>query len=358
MKFIKKLTSLLIVTVLVFVMPMHILAVDENNYQTDPSEVFACDVMSEIGSSVFAEYDEIYLSNAFSPYNYNTNELSSRKVYFIISNNDVIGELQVDYVNDEFSSNLIKDVDDFIKNNFYEDKEFGIGYYKDNTILKSEDTVIYNEDDVDADLIPIQKCYANKLIEFKPQTRFASSVHLDVPIVANQEHPMISDGGLCWAAALASVSNYWYGTSYNATGVWGLCWNSVGFNPGNIPVGNEEWILKATELLDITPLKEGYFPKYIDICGNLYGSNRPIFAAMKAIENGQYIAKHAILFSGYENGSIYITYYIIDSNCPDREIITTRGKNSDMSNGKEFYYISPSGVNYNGLSYWITFRAH
>lgn len=171
---------------------------------------------------------------------------------------------------------------------------------------------------------------------------------LNVDIVANWN----INGGICWAAALASKINYQKGTDLDALDVYNTCvsyWSSSGMSENNRPVGNAMWHDIAaneygisltylnshisTEERIVRCLRLGY-PILMDIAG-------------KSVSNAtNYDVYHEVVICGIEADAEFYEFKIMDPNLSTYQYFAF--PRASLETGKNFEYT----VSYATYSWW------
>lgn len=304
----------------------------------------------------------VTISNPMEIYDIN-GDSSDKYAVFVLSDDEIIGQLTIDCVDGQFESSLTV-ADYLIKVN---------DAYKNNEALAfincNNNFIMYNgvnadiliDDDCACDLCKqtekmdyrISAC--NEKYDFVtlkkiiPESfvgkvncpsgftsnRTLTNYMLSIPIVKNSTNPV--DGkGLCWAASIASVVNYKKSTSHTAYGLFMICWNSVQNSNSNIPVGTVSWIKKAYALCNVSVSFTND-----NITGNIMAShiylNRPVQLGL--FQNSTGIG-HSVVVTGITNLSTSGYYYFMDPNI--NGYVTAPVSASAWSNGDNFKYVTSS----------------
>lgn len=126
-------------------------------------------------------------------------------------------------------------------------------------------------------------------------------VSLTVPQVDNDT---VDGVGLCWAAAVASVSNYRKGTSYDAMDIYDALEGLYSGTPAGIPTQYSRAYSYCNMFYTYTDPME-----FVELYDALDSKNRPVILS----ENGSYIG-HAVVLRYLCGGNEYTTYGFVDPN--------------------------------------------
>ena len=147
---------------------------------------------------------------------------------------------------------------------------------------------------------------------------------------------------LCWAACVASISNYRKGTNYTAIKLHDELWIKYsGYGSGDYPVGTPTWIKRAFATCGLDYIYEGRGLNGKEVSDALSGK-RPIYMGLGFADPENSNTGHAVVLQGiYINYGGRNFYQIMD---PNRENIGTNGivtvtvSDSALDNAKYFKY--------------------
>lgn len=343
----KKVLCIALSVLMVLSLSINICAANSTN---DSIEDFALNTMVKYVNASYTGNDVVTISEAIDIYNCGTNSVLSY-TYFAISDNDIIGMLVATEQNGKYVSSYIPQPYSELLNVYKNGEEFALISYHDEIILKTHDgmsilTSNYNNVDLNSSDLSALNVKMGKIIDSEtvitiyPKSRSTLMIKLyDVPIVSNDTY---NGSGLCWAASVASMSNYYHNTSYTARDIYNLC----EANYSGTPAGNNTWYNRAYSLLNMSVSINTSSPAltYNQIYGNLvtYG---PIQIGLKRVDSDGVSHAHAIIISGIQvfqdtannPSNYYAIYYIIDSNL-DTEINYIVDYDA-MCDGELFEYI-------------------
>ena len=163
------------------------------------------------------------------------------RVYYLLDNDVFFGYMFVTVINGEYHSSFIFDDDSIIKSQLHGDSPIRM-------VVDSNDTIY-----VETKNGFLSSSERNCSDDYKaPQFRTLnlhsiensrSSVNLPVSFVANDTVQVYEGGqlvthGLCWAACVAAVLNYYDNSGYTAMNIF----TNLNYNYSGTPVGNTTWI--------------------------------------------------------------------------------------------------------------------
>ena len=122
------------------------------------------------------------------------------------------------------------------------------------------------------------------------------------------------NGGICWAAALASKINYQTGSDLDAMDVYNRCvtyWSMENMSEADRPAGNSQWYQIAAELYNVSMT---YLDRPINSEGRFvtcFRTGRPIIMRLRT-EDEQ--SRHAVVNCGIEEDADFYELKIMDPN--------------------------------------------
>lgn len=203
-------------------------------------------------SSYDVNDDAIYLSQSYNIYDLD-NEENSNDLYIVFEDDTIIGMLSVTEINGEFYSSF--EFNSFDKLQSAYDSNESISFVSsDEKLYIEEDSEAYDVYDQDNTVtynfavtteVELEKSYKVE----DAASLYSTSVHtykknLSVPIVQNES----INGGLCWAAAIASKVDYLNTSTYIAHDVYYILSGLYGSTPSGIPL----WITRGYSYLGIS----------------------------------------------------------------------------------------------------------
>lgn len=346
----KRIMCIMLVIVLGLSLPLTVFATTSEFESVDD---FAIRQMTRYINASYSGSNVVTISEAMEIFDYDTNAYLS-SAYFAISDDNIVGMLIVTGHRNEYVSSYILEPYSEILHAYKSGLAFALISYSGELIIKINDdlsilTSNANNVDLSAYELTNLSIEATKIINTEsritifPQSRSTIMIRIyDVPYVANIS---VNGAGLCWAATVASMSNYYKNTSYSALDVYNICSN----NYSGTPAGNDYWYNMAYSLLDMTisiDSSSSASLTYNQIYGNLvtYG---PIQIGLRRTDSLGNTHGHAIVISGiqvfqdtaYNPSNYYSIYYIRDSN-NESEVCYIVDYDA-MTDGDLFEYIPP-----------------
>lgn len=239
------------------------------------------------------------------------------RMFFVTNNGSYIGQLAVAYSEGSFHSSFMFDSDEYIDAILSENTPFAIVAYEDDLVIKTAQdskmlTVGELPDEINTYSIVRYSSVDFVAVDVDVETNAARElpseeyyVSLAVPQVDNDT---VNGVGLCWAAAVASVSNYRKDTSYDAMDIY----NALDGLYSGTPAGNETWYSRAYSYCNMSYTYTDPM-EFVDLYDALDSKDRPVIFRVRRSENGSYIG-HAVVLRYLCGGNEYTTYGFVDPN--------------------------------------------
>ncbi len=343
----KRILSIVLAVFLLFSVYVNILATDVS---LSIDEVSIKHMTRYINASYNGDAS-ITISEPITVFDVNSNSTSGL-VYFAISNNSIIGMLTMKYIDGKYYSSYSEPYSELIA--IYENNQsFALITYSGELLLKTNaelsiltanangislDSAVSNCQNIELTHISDSEI----LITIYPQTRATIMTRIyDVPFVENYSDNV---SGLCWAATVASMSNFYKNTNYSASDIYNICDEAY----SGTPAGNDTWYPRAYGELGMTIDMNVSSPAltYSQIYGNLvtYG---PIQIGLRRTTASGTYKYHALIISGiqvfqdtiYDPSNYYAIYHFRDSN--EINEISCIVDYDAMTDGSLFKYVPP-----------------
>lgn len=269
-----------------------------------------------------------------------------REAVFAIVGGDVVAMMLIAEENGEYVSTYYDGVAPSVNEAYKNGDDIVLALSGDELVLMNDDGDVFNIagmsgteslsiSDIDANsYTPI--LVRDTLSIITPRIpNIVVQTSLNVPCVSNVN---IGSGGLCWAACVASVTNYLRGTSLSTIDVYNDCVS----NFGQIPSGTSTWYQRAFLIYNINTAVNGPM-SYSNLYGQLMMNRPPIVN----LARNDGTSGHALVLSGmvvfYENttGEYYGTYSFMDPNYEYGNVYVNIGSDT-LFYGSSFTYVPSS----------------
>lgn len=308
-------TLLLFVTVFSFTVPAHALSANNAAELTIDYYTYIETVLPRyLSTENTIDYGEVKVSD---PIEIIDGSEEYGRMFFVTNNGSYIGQLAVTYSNGTFHSSFMFDSDEYINNILSANIPFSIMAYEDDLVIKtSQDSKMLTVGELPNDISTYSSIEYSSVNFMSVDVEVGASnarelpteeyyVSLPVPQVDNDS---VDGVGLCWAAAVASVSNYRKGTSYDAMDIYDAL---NGLYIGT-PAGNPTWYSRAYSYCNMTYTYTNPM-EFVDLYDALDSKDRPVIFRVRRSENGSYIG-HAVVLRYLCGGNEYTTYGFVDPN--------------------------------------------
>ncbi len=339
----KKMRSLIVAICIIALMGMdtQVLAYGTNKETTVYSQErynYICEELEHyLAINNTIRYGTIKVSSPISVVN-NADEES--RTYFVTNNDKYIGMLTVTVVNERFYSSFMFDENEEIDSIITENIPFAMVASDDNAlVLQTQNTLtsisrsnLDNDKSVQAselstitfsalDVVPASKKNARSITEY-----FAS---LYVPYVANST--TTQGVGLCWAACIASVSNYKNNTSYTAGNIYTALSDLYSWEP----IGNPVWARRGYIYCGMS--FTGTDGMEMEALYNQLNNNNPVITSFfRDTDDGE--VGHSVVCRYFSGGDNYATYGFMDPNFENTVYVRHYDSNCDPDT---FVYENP-----------------
>lgn len=340
----KKFISLLLSIILIMVASVTTMA-DDSNLLNSSSSGYDSYVQNIVHSYLDVaidvdKNDVIYLSQGFPI----SNSTSSIRIYFLFKNDICIGSIYVDYTGERYASTFyeynISEVTNALKGN----KGFAIANSGESLLfISSEKTaVIYGPESnsviisrYDASNNLLEKLTLSPIkytVNQENNSRVSDELFLDVKQIDNYT---LNGVGLCWAACAASLGEYYTDIDLEAidvyTGLQGIY--------GGTPVGSRDWLLRSAQYYGLTGNYETSGYSFATVRSFLR-NDKPIYAAIRRIDNNNNTHAHAVVIDGYANvsGSTNYCYRMMDPNVDGHAWSEPISQSATASDFEYIYY--------------------
>lgn len=237
------------------------------------------------------------------------------RMFFITNNGSYIGQLAVTYGNGSFHSSFMFDSDEYIDTILSTNTPFTVVAYEDDLVIKTaQDSKMLTVGELPDEIntYSVVEYYSVDFVTVDIEnaaTRELPSeeyyVSLAVPQVDNDT---VNGEGLCWAAAVASVSNYRKDTSYDAMDIY----DALDELYSGTPAGTPTWYSRAYSYCNMSYTYTNPM-EFVDLYDALDSKDRPVIFRVRRSENGSYIG-HAVVLRYLCGGNEYTTYGFVDPN--------------------------------------------
>jgi len=310
-KIIRKFTALMTAIIsLSATVSIPVSAINATNNIIDTKLNYAETALATYLNSYGMSGSDFYLSSAYDVYDMESGT-AQNEVYIAFDNEDVIGMLSITEVNGEYYSSFELNNFDTLQNLYDNDTRF-------NFVCNDECLYIHNGIDtysIDDDSITVEYNFSTtsaEVLEKRNAVNVTSSktrVHnykknLIVPIVQNES---MNGRGLCWAAAIASRSDYIGGSTYVAHDIYYIL---NGIYSGT-PIGTPLWIQRGYQYFQYSCTRADRMLNCIEIMNNIE-INNPIHIDLYTSDAS---VGHSVLISGLTiNSDGTGIYRLVDSN--------------------------------------------
>lgn len=298
--------------------------------------------VEEILGTYLSSYDvdsnSIYISDAYNIYNLDSSQ-STNDIYIVFENNSIIGMLSVDQVNGNYCSSFEYNSFNMLQNIYEHNKEISFVSSNESLYIESDSNIISlykNNDNISYDfsITTEKRLEKTNKVDLNIPLR---SVHyyqknLSVPIVANAS---INGHGLCWAAALASRTNFINNSSLTALTVY----YDLDSAYSGVPAGSSTWIMNGYNYYGVTTTYLNRMLNCVEVYNNIRIDN-PI--QMSLSRSG---GSHAVVLSGITiNTDATGIYRLTDSN--KTTYVDVAVSSQTMTGDAPFVYATSYGYTY------------
>lgn len=253
--------------------------------------------------------NSIYLSQSYNVYNLDEEE-NSNDLYIVFEDDTIIGMLSVTEINGEFYSSFEFNSFDGLQSVY--DKNESISFVSSDEKLYVEESCeaydVYDQNNtVSYNFSVTTEAELEKSYKVESAVSlYSTSVHtykknLSVPIVQNES----INGGLCWAAAIASKVDYLNTSTYIARDIYYTLKGVYGSTPSGIPL----WITRGYDYYGISTTTLYRMLDCVEVLNSI-NSDNPIHIDLFNSSVG-----HSVLISGITiNADGSGIYRLVDSN--------------------------------------------
>lgn len=281
----------------------------DDTEKIDPQLLYAERAIVTYLNSYDVDSNAIYLSDSYNVYNLDEEEYGN-DVYIVFENDTIIGMLSVTDINGEYYSSF--EFNSFDKLQEFYDNNDPISLVSSNEKLyveeSSETYEIYDKDvtirynfsiTTEAEL---EKAHKLEIPNSTDLTRvYTYQKNLTVPIVPNES----INGGLCWAAAIASKVDFLNTSTYVAHDVYYILAGMYSGTPSGVPL----WITRGYDYFGISITTYYRMLNCVEVYNSI-SSDNPIHIGLFNSSVG-----HSVLISGITiNADGSGIYRLVDSN--------------------------------------------
>lgn len=330
MKKFKKILSIFLTGLLVFnLMTITAFANDES----DSFDVYLKGVAERFFNITGFEYGKEYqISNSFDVYNFDDEAyIQNRKLSFIISDNKIIGVLNIDNTNENYNSNYFEVSDVKLNNALKDSSNIAVGYKNDVFYILTNNSIVYMSNDLSNDILISDFDLTNILFsEISVENEYVySPVHTRATLLFNKQlnvKHVSNVGDRCWAACVAMKVNYQKSKNLLTNTVYNAMYKKY----NEKPVGSMQWYKRAYSYYGVSAT---YYEKGLGSgpVSNAINNNKPVHISVSN-SNGS----HAIIICGTTICDTYSTYIIDDPNIGSK--VYQDISYSAMSNPDYFVY--------------------
>ena len=237
------------------------------------------------------------------------------RMFFVTNNGSYIGQLAVTYSNGAFHSSFMFDSDEYINAILSSNTPFAVVAYDDDLMIKTaQNSKMLTVGELPNEISTFSSVEYSSVnfVAVDVETTAARElpteeyyVSLAVPQVDNDS---VNGNGLCWAAAVASGSNYRKGTSYEAMDIY----DALDELYSGTPAGTPTWYSRAYSYCNMSYTYTNPM-EFVDLYDALDTKDRPVIFRVRRSENGSYIG-HAVVLRYLCGGNEYTTYGFVDPN--------------------------------------------
>ena len=334
----KKMATLLVVIVLILQMTIIGFATDgvvSSKHDFIDSEVKKYISISNPNAFSVSVSDEIPV------YDFATEEYNYEAV-LIITDGDVLAMMLVAEEDGEYVSTYYDGVADAIKDAYKDGESIVLGVSNNQLLMIEENENMYNLSNSSNVAATLPNALSTNLFESISIRKTLNIITPRIPNIVVQKNLNVNtvpnDGSLCWAACVASVTNYLRGTSLSTIDVYNDCVS----NFGQIPSGTSTWYQRAFLIYNINTAVNGPM-SYSNLYGQLMMNRPPIVN----LARNDGTSGHALVLSGmvvfYENttGEYYGTYSFMDPNYEYGNVYVNVGSDT-LFYGSSFTYVPSS----------------
>lgn len=283
----------------------------EADLTKDAQLEYAENVLDTYLSSYDVNENEIYLSTPYNVYDME-NEKETNDVYVVFEDDSVIGMLTVTEINGEYYSSFEFNNFETLQEIYDNNESFSLTCSNEQLYINKESEIYSVEDaniTVECEFSLISEVQTELEKEYKVDISniqtyanvYSYQKNLPVPIVPNVN----INGGLCWAAAIASKHDYLHGATATATDVYYILKGMYNTTPYGVP----EWIKKGYQYFNIPCTTFYRMVDCVEIFNNIENNN-PIH--IDGFDNN---VGHSVLISGITiNNDGSGIYRLVDSN--------------------------------------------
>jgi len=344
----KKILSLLLIVVLLFGFSASTFANDTNSANHNSFDKYANEIIPK-HLGVFKNIDlssPIYISKSLKLKNLNNNTSKSR-MYFLLSNDNVIGKLLVTKnKTGGFASTFdTSSLQEFNKL-YTSKKKISLINVDGQLIAQNNEANILIEDFYKSNSVKNIKIQENstkttieknKLINL-PSYASSSFSSLSIPHKANAS----INGGICWAAVCASIIEYKKGDSLTATELFNEVWNDYGGTPTTMPSGTWTHMKHTYNMHQMYP--DQVYALTDDEVSNLLGNDTPIHMGMYDYSDPNHTVGHSVALRGNSYAGGTLIYSLMD---PNKSSYVSISVPSDaQSNGRDLVYHASYGYDF------------
>lgn len=252
--------------------------------------------------------DEVQYSNPVALYNFEDNTIIGNEI-FIISDEKIVGKMDVTYIDGEYISCFDTSINDSIHYAYINNEPIAIGGFQNSLMLYTNSNGFSYIDGVESDQVPNQTPTELSSIFIRNSVslnicipRSLANISLPVSHVGNST--TYNSSGQCWASCVAMKIKYEKGTSLTSDKVYeDLTANNIDFS-----VNGTQEALKYYGYSDYT--RTGTAMRPGDVATQLM-NDHPVIMHIK---NSSGTNSHAVIIKGIVMDTSSSTYTIDDPN--------------------------------------------
>lgn len=284
--------------------------------------------------------DDIYISDSFNVFNVELDETCTSDTYVVFEEDDIIGLLTVNEKNGEYFSSFEHGDFSELQNLYDSCANIAFVSYKEGLYVANNSTNISIANKTSNTDFRVSGVDRYPIIKQTPITPSRDGIdyyyrsNIDVPIVSNASNPY-TDGGLCWAASIASKYNYLTNSNWTALGLYYALESTYGGHPS----GTDEWVQTAFAFLGMNDTQLTRMMDCIEILTQIENDN-PIYMELSRSGGSHATVLCGITFLTDGNG----IYRLMDSN--RTVLVDVNVTANTMDRIDPFYYATTYGYTY------------
>lgn len=252
--------------------------------------------------------DEVQYSNPISLYNFEDNTIIGNEI-FIISDGEIVGKMDVTYIDGEYNSCFDTSINDNINYAYINEEPIAIGGYQNSLMLYTSSNGFSYVDGVEGNQEPNQAPTELSSIEIRNSVSLNicmpySIADISLPVSHVGNSTTYNSSGQCWASCVAMKINYEKGNSLTSDDVYeDLTANNIDFS-----TNGTQKALTYYGYSDYT--RTGTAMRPGDVATQLM-NDHPIIMHIK---NSSGTSLHAVIIKGIVMDTSSSTYTVDDPN--------------------------------------------